>query len=182
MATLVGFVEGEFIANHIPLLKHNAHEFVGHVAKSNPLHALLPNDTPVLAIFKGEDSYISPNWYPTKHQTHRQVPTWNYQVVHLHGRITFSHLLKDKRAVVGKLTKHHEQKFSGEAAWKMSDAPQDYMHLMLENIVALKISVDRLCAKSKLSQNKEKSDFHAVSAAMEHHGKATLLEAMKRWE
>mgnify|MGYP002147158793 CR=1 FL=1 len=59
-----------------------------HVARANPLWKEIPNEAEVLVIFRCGDAYISPNWYPSKHETHRQVPTWNYEVVHVHGRLT----------------------------------------------------------------------------------------------
>ena len=114
----------EIIANHIPLMMTDASELVGHIAKANTLHELIEDGARMLAIFRAEDAYISPNWYPTKQQTHRHVPTWNYQTVHVRGRVTFSHEHKDKLAVVGKLTKSQELQASGDRAWKMSDAPQ----------------------------------------------------------
>ena len=144
------------------------------------LHELIDDGTDMLAIFRAEDADISPNWYPTKQQTHRHVPTWNYQVVHVRGRVTFSHAHKDKLAVVGKLTKFQERQASGDKAWKMSDAPQDFMAHMLDNIVAFTIDIETITAKSKLSQNREEVDFTSVSGAMQRSGKADLSAAMDR--
>src|SRR5690606_42031974 len=67
------------------------------------LHAALP------IFFRGEDAYISPNFYPSKQEHHRHVPTWNYQVVHMYGAITFQHDERTKRAAVGLLTKNQER-------------------------------------------------------------------------
>ena len=134
LATLVCYLDGEFIVNHVPLIQDKDNEYVGHIAKANSLHEMFPGGTNVVAIFRAEDSYISPNWYPTKLETHRHVPTWNYQVVHLHGRLSFHESKKEKISTVGKLTKIYEQLFSGKKAWKMSDAPKDFMDQMLEEI------------------------------------------------
>lgn len=170
----------EIIANHIPLMMTDASELVGHIAKANTLHELIEDGARMLAIFRAEDAYISPNWYPTKQETHRHVPTWNYQVVHIRGRISFSHVRKDKLAVVGRLTKIQEQKTFGDRAWKMSDAPRDYMEQMLDNIVAFRIDIENIAAKSKLSQNRKAADFGGVSRAMERGGHKTLSAGMKR--
>jgi transcriptional regulator len=180
LATLICFLEGEFIANHIPLLHDKGDEYVGHIAKANLLHEFFPEGTKALAIFKAEDSYISPNLYPTKLETHRHVPTWNYQVVHLHGNLSFIHLKKDKIAIVGKLTKQYERIYSGEEEWKMADAPKDYMDQMIENIVGFRFKVDRVSAKSKLSQNREDIDFLSVQNAMGDLNKTFLENAMDR--
>jgi transcriptional regulator len=54
-----------------------------HVARANTLWQRCPTGTPVMVIFRGAEAFISPNWYPSKHEAHRQVPTWNYEVVHV---------------------------------------------------------------------------------------------------
>lgn len=180
LATLVCVHDGDMIANHIPLMMNAKGELVGHIARANALHELIDNGTRMLAIFSAEDSYISPNWYPTKPITHRHVPTWNYQVVHIRGRITFSHARKDKLAAVGSLTKLQEESFFGDGAWKMSDAPRDYMDQMLDNIVAFSIAIENISAKSKLSQNRDRADFDGVSRKMEMTGRKTLSASMKR--
>ena len=70
----------------------------------------------------------------------------NYQVVHVDGEITFQHDARSKRAAVGLLTSRHELRLNGDAAWRMSDAPADYMEAMLDAIVAFRISVRRTIA------------------------------------
>ena len=151
---------------------------MGHIANANPLHSLFPDGTDVIAIFTAEDSYISPNWYPSKAETHRQVPTWNYQVVHMKGRMRFDHSNRAKLAAVGALTKRFETQYSGENEWKITDAPKDYIAQMLENIVACEIEVKTILAKSKLSQNKTATDFDSVKNMMKKHNKHKLFEAM----
>ena len=75
LATLVCYSEGEFVANHIPFLRSSDGAYTGHIAKANPLFELYPDGTNAIAIFSSDNSYISPNWYSTKAQNHRQVPT-----------------------------------------------------------------------------------------------------------
>ena len=79
--------------------------------------------------------------------------------VHVHGRISFQHDDKAKRAVVGRLTTRFERETNGVAAWKMADAPADFMAEQLDAIVGISIAVDRVEAKSKLSQNRAPEDF-----------------------
>lgn len=178
-ATLVTHTSEGLIANHLPLLRQEGGALIGHIALANDLHRMVADGDEVLAIFHGEDSYISPNWYPTKAETHKAVPTWNYQVVHMHGRISFDHGRKAKLAAVGKLTKRHEEALNGAGSWRMADAPADYLETMLGNIVALRIDVDRVLAKSKLSQNRANTDFDAVAGKMEKAGMARLAARMK---
>jgi transcriptional regulator len=100
--------------------------------------------------------YISPNFYPSKAETHKQVPTWNYLVVHAHGRITVRDDESYVRGVVARLTRKME---AGEAApWKIGDAPRDFIDQMLSAIVGIEIEVTRLVGKAKLSQNKADAD------------------------
>ena len=120
----------------------------------------------------------SPNWYPSKHETHRQVPTWNYEVVHAHGKITVHDDEKFLRGVVGRLTKTHEA--MEPKPWKMSDAPQDYMDAMLNAIVGIQITITRLEGKAKLSQNREPRDLHGAAEALTSLGKNGLADNMKR--
>ena len=171
-------------ANHIPMLAERpgaAEEpgrLIGHVALNNDLHRKVEEGAEVLAVFQAADAYISPNWYPTKAEHHRHVPTWNYQAVHVHGRIYFSKDTKTKTAVEGKLTRHFEQRSSGERAWKMADAPRDFMAAMLDSIVAFHIEVTSVIGKSKLSQNRERVDAKGVMQMLTKTGNAELAEAM----
>ena len=170
LAAIVAQTEAGLVANHIPLLAEGPDRLIGHVALNNAMHRDIAEDGEVLVIFRAEQAYISPNWYPSKQETHKSVPTWNYQAVHIGGRIRFDHSEKFKRAVVGKLTRHFEAITSGEKAWRMADAPRDYMEVMLANIVGFEISVDRVIAKSKLGQNRDHADFYSVMRHLDGAG------------
>ncbi|MEM1190488.1 MAG: FMN-binding negative transcriptional regulator [Pseudomonadota bacterium] len=178
LAALVAHTPQGLVANHMPVLLRDDEQLIGHVALANELHTVLEEGQEVLLIFRGEDSYVSPNWYPSKEQHHRHVPTWNYQVAHVHGRVSFQHDEPSKRAAVAMLTRHHERATNAERAWKMSDAPADFMADMLAAIVAFRIDIERIFAKSKLSQNRDAADFAGVADALEARGKAQLATAM----
>ena len=75
LAILVAQTEQGLVANHVPLMLQDKQELLGHLALSNDLHQLLPSGKEILAIFRGEDACISPNWYPTKPVHHRHIPT-----------------------------------------------------------------------------------------------------------
>ena len=171
-------------ANHLPfeLLQDEdgVLRLTAHVARANPVWQQIRDDSPVLVIFRAEQAYISPNWYPSKHETHEQVPTWNYRVVHAHGRISVRDDEKFVRGVVGRLTRRHEASNNAEAPWKMSDAPPDYLQRMLGAIVGLEITVDRLEAKFKLSQNKQQRDRLGAVQALEQLGQLDLAQSMRQ--
>jgi transcriptional regulator len=171
-------------ANHLPFEFDAASGPHGtlraHVARANPLWREAAERPDALVIFQGPSAYISPNWYPSKHDAHRQVPTYNYMVVHAHGRIEVRDDERFLRGLVARLTRKME---AGEPVpWKMGDAPEDFISQMLGAIVGLEIEVTRLAGKWKLGQNKEVADRQgaldalrerdsdaqqAVSAAME---------------
>jgi transcriptional regulator len=179
LACIVAQTQMGLIANHIPLLAGRDGTLIGHVALANDMHRLIAEGQEVLAIFRGADGYVSPNFYPSKPEHHRHVPTWNYEVVHLYGTIAFRHDEAGKRAAVGLLTRTHERRLNGPDAWRMADAPEDYMQQMLAGIVAFRIDVTRTLAKAKLSQNREARDHLGAAAGLEATGHVALARRMQ---
>ncbi|KWE53273.1 FMN-binding negative transcriptional regulator [Burkholderia sp. MSMB2157WGS] len=151
-------------------------ELHAHVARANPIWQDVADGDEVLAIFRAGDAYISPGWYPSKQATHREVPTWNYRVVHAHGRITARDDEKFVRGVVARLTRTHEA--SQPVPWKMGDAPQDFMDEMLQSIVGLQIRITQLIGKRKLGQNKPVADIRGAGEALVADGNLAIGEAM----
>lgn len=180
LATLVAPTADGLVANHVPLLAEGEGLLVGHIARANDLHRAVAEGAGILAVFRADDSYVSPNWYPSKPAHHRHVPTWNYQAVHVTGRVSFPEDRKFLRGVVGRLTARFERERFGDAAWRMADAPADYMEAMLDAIVGLRIEIDRILAKSKLSQNRNSGDFENVAQVLRGEGRERMAEAMDR--
>jgi transcriptional regulator len=147
------------------------------VARNNPLWQRCPTGTPVLVIFRGAQAYISPNWYPSKHETHRQVPTWNYEVVHAHGTLSIHDDERYVRALVARLTREHDA--AEPRPWKMGEAPPDYIQMMLGNIVGIEVQVTSLVGKSKLSQNRELRDRRNAADTLAERGRDGLAQAMR---
>ncbi len=149
-----------------------------HVARANPLWQRCPTGTPVLVVFRGAESYISPNWYPSKHETHRQVPTWNYEVVHAQGVMTVHDDDRFVRRMVFKLTHRHEA--SQPKPWKMGEAPSDFLDEMLRNIVGIEITITSLTGKVKASQNKDARDRQGVVENLQAKGKNAMADAVRQ--
>jgi transcriptional regulator len=179
LASIVAHTEKGLIANHIPLMHKNEHILIGHMALENEMYHLVQTEQDILCIFTAENAYISANDYPSKLIDHQKVPTWNYQAVHIAGKIHYFTDQKRKLAALGQLTKYHEQKTNGDRAWKMSDAPKDYLLEQLEQLVVFEIHIDEIQAKSKLSQNREAVDFHAVIKALQQRQEIKLAHAMQ---
>lgn len=166
LATLIAVVDGAVVANPLPLIRQGE-GLIGHVALANDLHRLLSDGARVTALFHGPDAYVSPNWYPSKAETHQAVPTWNYQLVQIDARITWHHDDASKRRVVSLLTTRFERQTNGDSAWRMGDAPADFMAEKLAGIVALRLDPERVIAKSKLSQNRPQADRDGVAQALD---------------
>lgn len=147
-----------------------------HVARANPLWRQCPTGTPVMVVFRATAGYVSPNWYPSKLETHRQVPTWNYEVVHAHGLLTVRDDERFVRAMVGRLTRRHEA--AEPRPWKMSDSAPEFIDSLLRNIVGIEIAVTSLVGKRKLSQNKDARDQAGVVQALSARGNDALARAM----
>ncbi len=168
-------------ANHLPFLLDTRHGAAGvllaHVARANPVWREVNDGGDVLVVFRGVQGYISPNWYPGKHETHRRVPTWNYEVVHAHGTI---HVHDDERLLRGVLARlTRQQEADQPQPWKMGDAPPDFLAQKLGHIVALEIRLSRLEGKRKLSQHHEPADRDGAIRGLQDAGNASLARAMR---
>jgi transcriptional regulator len=169
-------------ANHLPfeLLTEQGccGTLIGHVARANPLWREIGAGMDVLVVFRAEEAYISPNWYPSKHEQHRQVPTWNYRVVHAHGRLRVRDDERFVRGVVARLTRTHEAQASADKPWKMTDSSPEYIEQMLAAIVGIEIELTRLEGKFKLSQNKDARDVEGAARGLQAQDKQPLAEQM----
>ena len=128
----------------------------GHIARANSQWNLALPEAEALAIFCGPNGYVSPNWYASKREHGRVVPTWNYIAIHAHGHVRFSEdrdLLLD---IVTRLTDKHEARST--QPWKVADAPGGYVESMLKAIIAFEFKITRLEANWKLSQNRPEED------------------------
>jgi len=149
-----------------------------HVARANPLWQRCPSGTAVMVIFRGAEAYVSPSWYPSKHEAHRQVPTWNYEVVHAHGTLTVLDDERFVRGLVARLTRHHEA--AEPRPWKMGESAPEFIDDMLSKIVGIQIEISSLVGKSKLSQNKEARDRLNAAETLAARGHGELAEAMRK--
>ncbi len=150
---------------------------LAHVARANQLWRRCPSGTRVMVVFRGAEGYVSPNWYPSKHEAHRQVPTWNYQVVHVHGTLVVHDDERFVRGVVARLTRRHEAAES--PPWKMGDSEPAFIDEMIGRIVGIEVVVESLVGKSKLSQNKEARDREGAIERLQSRGATELARAMR---
>ena len=166
-ATLITQSEVGIEATHLPMIvvkKSDEFYLKAHIAKANPLWKSVANGSGVLVIFNGPNCYISPNNYPTKKETGKAVPTWNYVVVHVNGVISFIHDSEWIYNAIETLTTIHE---SGQPApWSISDAPYEYIQRMLPAIVGIEIEVSSITGQWKLSQNQPEVNQRGVAETL----------------
>lgn len=181
LGTLVTHADGGLDADHLPFEfdpDAGPHGLLSaHVARANPVWQRCPTGSPVMVIFRGAQAYISPTWYPSKHETHRQVPTWNYEVVHAHGVLTVRDDERFVRGIVARLTRRHEA--AEPTPWKMGDSAPEYIASMLRNIVGIEIAITSLVGKVKLSQNRELRDRIGAADTLQARGHEELAGLMR---
>jgi transcriptional regulator len=106
------------------------------------------------------------------------VPTWNYQAVHVHGKIRIRDDERFVRGVVARLTRVHEARTESERPWKMTDSSAEYIDQMLAAIVGLEVEISRMVGKWKLSQNKEARDRTGAAEELRKRGEDVMAQAM----
>ena len=166
-------------ANHLPMLPEAKGErsvLRGHVARANPVWKSGPGEA--LAIFLGPHAYVSPNWYPSKAETGKAVPTWNYITVHARGTIAWIQDGDWLRAHVGALSATHEA--GRENPWAITDAPASYIDSMLRAIVGFELSIAKLEGKWKLTQNRDAADRAGVREGLLRDGHEDLSRLMSK--
>ncbi len=155
--------DGTPIATLLPVI-WDGNRIVAHVARANTQWRSITPSTVGLAIVTGPHAYITPNWYPSKAEHGRAVPTWNYSAVHLTGPVTVHHEPDWLRDAVTRLTSLHES--GREHPWAVTDAPERYTAGQLRAIVGIELTVTRIEAKAKMSQNRSEADRTGVIAGL----------------
>lgn len=149
-----------------------------HVARANPHWKLIAAqpETPVLVVFQGANSYITPSWYETKRETGKVVPTWNYATVQVKGRAR----VMDDTSWLGEqirdLTASHEAPRS--EPWAVEDAPERYIEVQLRGIVGIEIDILEITGKWKVSQNRPEADRIGVAEGL---GEDTMAGLVRRF-
>jgi transcriptional regulator len=173
-ATLVVSGRDGLNANHLPLELDPEPQPLGtlrgHVSRANGLWQDADSAIEALAIFQGPQRYVTPSWYPTKEETGKVVPTWNYVVVHAYGTPRFVEDAAWLMAHLERLTAHQE---AGQPKpWQLSDAPADYVAGMIKGIVGIELPIARLSGKWKVSQNRGAADRDGVAHGLRASGDA----------
>jgi transcriptional regulator len=171
LATLVTVTQDGLIASHLPMLLDADPApygtLVGHLARPNPQARGAIGEA--LAIFPGPEAYVTPSWYETKRATGKVVPTWNYVTIHAYGTVEFFNDPERLRDVVTRLTDRQEAPRA--EPWAVTDAPADFIDVMLKGIVGFTLPISRLEGKWKMSQNRPAEDRAGVVAGLQSDGR-----------
>ena len=131
-----------------------------HVAKANSWWRSLQDGDEVLGLFLVASAYVSPSNYPSRFENPGVVPTWNYVAAEVRGRLTVHDDPEWLQRQVRLVTDQFEAGRSPE--WHVEDASADYVERQVKAIVGIKIDVEVIQGKAKLSQNRPDVDHHSV--------------------
>ncbi|MCG3165531.1 MAG: Protease synthase and sporulation protein PAI 2 [Bacteroidia bacterium] len=150
------------------------------MARANPHWRELQGAAECLVVFMGPQGYVTPSWYPSKRETQKVVPTWNYVTVHAWGRPRIVEDAAWLRRQIDELTRSQES--VRPEPWAVGDAPDDYLAAQMQAIVGIEIPIARIEGKWKLSQNRPEADRAGVVAGLgspdDPNGNAAMAELM----
>jgi transcriptional regulator len=160
-ATLVAFDGEKPVASHLLM------EFIedgerlwinGHMSRANPLWKMFEKNPEVLVIFQGPHTYISPTWY-----NHVNVPTWNYQSVHVYGK---PRIIVDPTETYG-ILKRLTDRYETTTPYRLETLPQDFVEKEIRGVAAFQIEVTEIEANYKLSQNRDEESYRSIVTHLE---------------
>lgn len=151
LGMLVTAKDGEVFITHIPFIYNEASKrLVAHLDRSNPQTETLKDGVEVTIVFKGPDTYISPSIYTTP-----QLPTWNYIIVHITGRLILINDAEAAKETMVDMTDFLE----GEKRNYILEKDDSRMERLINYIQAFEIVITHWEGKFKLSQDKNPIDF-----------------------
>jgi transcriptional regulator len=164
LAALVTLTSTGLVATHLPMVLESTPDTLGilrgHVSRANPQWRDLNPAVDALAIFSGPQHYITPTWYPGTYEHGKEVPTWNYVVVHAYGPLQ---IIQDEHWLLTHLEQLTAQsEVDVPTPWKLSDAPADFIRTLLHGIVGFELPIHRLEGKWKVSQNRTSAEKQGV--------------------
>jgi len=165
LGLLISHGASGLVANLVPFVLRTGDSERGvlqaHMARANPQWREL-DDQAVLVVFRGPDAYVSPSHYATKKETGKVVPTWNYAMVQVRGKVRLRDQGEWLAEQINVLTTTHEA--NRVEPWSVTDAPREYIEAQKRAIVGIEIEIATLEGKWKVSQNQPEANRHSVAA------------------
>ncbi len=152
------------LASHIPfVLSEDGRRAEFHLMRSNPLaRALGEAEASALLVVSGPDAYVSPDWYEIGPD---QVPTWNYQAVHLFGRARLAPA-ETLRPHLERLSAHFEARLAPKPPWTIDKTTPGYVEKLMRGVTPAEMTVERIESTMKLNQNKPHEARRAAAEAI----------------
>jgi transcriptional regulator len=176
--TLVSQRDEAPFASHLPVLYRRIAKQViltGHWARANPQWRDIEGQR-VLFIFHGPHAYISPRWYL---EPEKNVPTWNYAVAHVYGRVRVIHDREELERIVTALAAQYE---AGAAApWRLEDSGEA-ARSRLKAIVGFELTAQQVQVKLKLNQNHVAGNVRGAVDGLRAGGSSEAAEVAKWME
>ena len=181
LATIIAQTSKGIEACHIPLFFYEEcsdsdakqRYLYGHFGRKNPIYVDALADTSWLIIFQDSGHYVSPNWYPSKAETHKEVPTWNYQSVHIQSKIELIEDTARLKWILAIMTA--QQETVSDNPWSLEDAPIAYIDAMCRGIIGFRFAINSVQAQFKLSQNKTAANIAGVIKGLERLNSSDAL-------
>ncbi|HEY2804349.1 MAG TPA: FMN-binding negative transcriptional regulator [Gemmatimonadales bacterium] len=177
-ATLVSGGGAELMATHIPVEvargDGGTRIFTGHLSKANPQWRQLQETPDALLIFLGPHAYISPTWYDQPN-----VPTWNYQAVHVTGSVRMLPAGEELTDAVRELAERYEPPSQPAPRFDLDAMPAEVRAAELKGIVGFELRATRVEASFKLSQNRDEADYARIIRELEARGDDASREVAK---
>lgn len=168
LSAMISTTQDGLHASHLPVIVEQIDDDAivlnGHVSRNNPHWRAVREPAQTVAVFQGPHSYITPSWYQTKAETGKVVPTWGYIAVHAHGTLEVMDDADWLLEHVNELTNLHEA--DRTEPWAVSDAPEDFIKVMLRGIVGVRLKVERLEGSWKLNQHRSEADQRGTIAGL----------------
>lgn len=170
--------EKGLISTLIPLIyNQETNAFLGHIAKQNDQASLATNQEALLISVLNE-TYISPNWYASKAEHHKVVPTWDYMLIHAYGELVIHNDADWILKQVTRLTNRFEK--DQPKPWSVDQAPTDYVEGQIRAIVGIELKLSRIEVSFKMSQNKSEADLDGVIAGLTKAGKSAIAVEIEK--
>lgn len=159
----------------VEVIEEDGRLFVnGHMSRANQQWKTFDPNIEVLLIFQGPHTYISPTWY-----NHVNVPTWNYQAVHVYGNVRIVNNYNEVYTLLKRLIDRHE----AGTHYRLETLPHDFVEKEIKGVVAFQVDVTQIEANYKLSQNRDDEDYENIIARLgerEDELSHEVAEAMRR--
>ena len=183
LGVLITNTAGSVKANLLPFFLVRAGQGLvlkAHLARANDQTADLATGGEAVVMFLGPSAYVSPSLYPTKAETGRVVPTWNYAAVEARGTPKIMDDPAWLRDQIEDLTRRQEGE--RQHPWAVGDAPDGYIDAMMRAIVGVEIALTALEGKWKVSQNQpEANRLGVIDGLKDGPGGAAMADLVKTY-